>query len=66
MAGAGTLPSPVLSYSYDGDNNLVTATDALGNVTSYAFDAAQRELSERDPNPSTGSSSGGPLTSYTF
>ncbi|MFL6676160.1 MAG: transglycosylase SLT domain-containing protein [Massilia sp.] len=29
-------------YSYDNDDNLVAATDALGNVTRYAYDADNR------------------------
>ncbi len=52
--------------TYDGDGNVLSVTDPMGNVTTYAYDAANREISELDPNPSDGSATGGPLTVYAF
>ncbi|WP_161603364.1 hypothetical protein [Blastopirellula marina] len=33
----GPLTSPVTSYTYDTDENILTITDPLGNVTTYAY-----------------------------
>ena len=46
--------------------NLLTETDPMGNVTTYGYDLANNLTSMRLPNPTTGSASGGPLTSYTY
>ncbi|MDB9525365.1 hypothetical protein PN498_05150, partial [Oscillatoria sp. CS-180] len=56
---AGPLLSPVTTFGYDADGNLTTLTDARGNVTSYAYDARdrQRQITEADPDGA------GPLTS---
>jgi hypothetical protein len=39
----------LVSYTYDGNGNLKTRTDALGHVTSWEYDAQNRGLLERVP-----------------
>jgi YD repeat-containing protein len=58
--------NPTTVTSYDGDGNVLTVTDPNGNVTTYTYDAAGREVSELDPNPTNGTASGGPLTTYAY
>ena len=50
-----TANGPLLGPTYDKDGNVVTDTDALGNVTHYAYDARNRlitkTLASPDGNP---------------
>jgi RHS repeat-associated protein len=39
----------LVSYEYDNDRNLITATDALGNRTCYAYDRFHRLVRETNP-----------------
>src|SRR6266516_3290367 len=39
----------ILKSSYDGDGNLFTQTDGLGNSTSYTYDPLNRVISVTDP-----------------
>ncbi len=71
-----TAPNPVgglaagspltTGYSYDLVGNLLTETDPLQNVTTYGYDLANNLTSMRLPNPTTGSATGGPLTTYSY
>lgn len=45
---------PGNSYAYDGGGNLTTITDPLGRITSQAFDAFDRVLSQTLPAPTPG------------
>lgn len=38
------------AYSYDANGNLLSVTDALGNVTAYEYDALNRVTAEIAPN----------------
>ncbi len=64
--GAGPLTAPVTSYTYDTSGNLLTETDPLGNVTTYAYDSLDRVTSETGADPD----GAGPLTAaqttYTY
>ncbi len=62
--GSGT--GLTTSYAYDADNELLTVTDPLSNVTTLGYDHAGRETSVKLPNPSTGSGSGGPTYTYAY
>ncbi len=43
--------------TYDGDGNVLTQTDPMGNVTTYVYDAVGRQTEVYEPNPTDG---GGP------
>jgi RHS repeat-associated protein len=47
--GSSTPVTAITSYTYDGNGNLSSVTDPLGNVTSYAYDALGDLVSETDP-----------------
>jgi RHS repeat-associated protein len=55
---------PSVIYTYDNQNNVLTMTDALGNVTSYAYNAKGMRTSVTDANrqpvgtPETGNQCG--------
>jgi RHS repeat-associated protein len=46
--GAGPQLAPVSHATYDALGNVLTTTDALGNVTSFSYDALGRLISETD------------------
>ncbi len=46
------------TYTYDPRGNVLTSTNALGHVTSYAYDLANRVTSQTEPN--------GLVTTYTY
>lgn len=58
LSGVGAvLPTPtadsadqITSYSYDGNNRLLTLTDGEGGVTRYAYDAAGNRVRVTDAN----------------
>jgi RHS repeat-associated protein len=54
------------SVQFDANDNIVLTTNALGAKTLYTYDGAGRLVSQRDPNPSNGSTSGGPLTQFGY
>jgi RHS repeat-associated protein len=62
----GTSPGPTTGYAYDLDNELLTVTDGLNNVTSMTYDHDGRKLSVKLPNPSNGTSTGGPTYNYAY
>jgi RHS repeat-associated protein len=47
----GPLPPYVTAYSYDEEQNLVTETDARGNVTTRHYDARDRLVLLTEPDP---------------
>src|SRR5204863_5973715 len=67
--GSGTqnpLPRPTIKQRFDVAGNLVEAIDESGAPTTYHYDQLNRLDRVMQPNPATGSASGGPLwqTSY--
>jgi len=52
--------------TYDAEQKLLTTTDAMSNVTTDAYDHLGRLTSVTQPNPSTGASTGGPVTSFGY
>lgn len=61
------LTSPVISYTYDAADRLLTSTDPLGNITAYAYDNLDRLLSVTQPDPDgPGGPLTAPVTSYTY
>src|SRR5260370_30352842 len=54
------------TYTLDSHGNVLTVTDRLGNVTTYAYNSRGEVTSITSPNPSTGSSTGRPVTSFTL
>jgi YD repeat-containing protein len=40
----------VYNYTYDNNNNLIQATDALGRITKQSYDALNRRTTLTDPN----------------
>ncbi|HVX60439.1 MAG TPA: Calx-beta domain-containing protein, partial [Pirellulales bacterium] len=63
-----------LTYLYDGADNLLKETDALGRVTEYQYDADNRHIAQQDPSPVDGSNNGtfnrgtanGPVTTVQY
>ncbi|MEA2635502.1 MAG: hypothetical protein QOH92_2269 [Chloroflexota bacterium] len=41
--------SAIQTFSYDSQRRLTSATDALGNATSYTYDGAGNQLTKQDP-----------------
>ena len=72
--GSATPGYLTTSYSYDADGNVLTATDPMGNVTTYVYDDADRLTEVYLPNPDGGAgpssfsglSSTNPETIYTY
>jgi RHS repeat-associated protein len=59
LAAAITEPNgATTTYTYDPRGNVLTSTNALGHVTSYAYDLANRVTSQIEPN--------GLVTTYTY
>ena len=56
-------PTSKTQSTYDGDGNVTTETDALGNETGYAYDGLDEQTTDTEPNPSTGSDTGPATTS---
>lgn len=46
--GAGPLSAPVTQYTYDSVGNLLTVTDALGQMTTNTYDSLDRLISQSD------------------
>jgi len=46
-------PIPTTSYSYDGNDNLLTTTDALGHTTGYTYNTTRQLLTMRDARNNT-------------
>ncbi|MFT3920971.1 MAG: RHS repeat protein [Myxococcales bacterium] len=61
--GSGSLTSPVFYYTYNGNGQLVTETDPLGHVTTYAYDSRGRQTSVTSPDPDGSGSLTAPVTS---
>ncbi len=49
ITDANTLPNRLIQLRYDGNNNLVSITDALGNTTGYGYDASHLLMSITPP-----------------
>ena len=56
----GAADGPKTTSAYDLDGNLVSTTDPLGHVTSYAYDSFGNELSQSLPDPATRRRTGQP------
>jgi RHS repeat-associated protein len=62
----GEATGPMTSSKYDLVGNVISSTDALGNVTTYAYDALGRKRREEpDPDGPNGSNPG-PVTSWAY
>ncbi|WP_186767835.1 choice-of-anchor D domain-containing protein [Blastopirellula retiformator] len=64
--GTGPLTAPVSSTTYDDAGNVLTETDALGNVTSYQYDALNRVIEITSPDPDGAGALMSPVTSYEY
>ncbi|MEQ8786495.1 MAG: Calx-beta domain-containing protein [Pirellulaceae bacterium] len=66
--GAGTGdPSPEIEYAYDLAGNLTSQTDALDNVTTYAYDNLYRLITVTQPDPDgSGTGDPSPVISYEY
>jgi len=59
LAATTTEPNgATTTYTYDSRGNVLTSTNALGHVTGYAYDLANRSTSQTEPN--------GLVTTYTY
>ena len=58
--------SHATSYSYDADGHKLTTTDALGNVTTAAYDHDGRLTSVTAPDPDGAGPLSAPVTSYSY
>lgn len=63
---SGSQTSPVYSYTYDLFGNLLTATDALNNVTTYSYDHLHRLIQVIAADPDGAGPQTSPVTSYTY
>lgn len=50
VSGEQAPNSGTTSYTYDTRGNVLTATNAVGHVSSYAYDSANRLVSQIEPN----------------
>jgi YD repeat-containing protein len=64
--GGGPLAAPVTSYSYDGNGNVLTRTDANNHQTTYAYDGLSRLVSETGPDPDGGGPQAAPVGTYGY
>ncbi|EAQ79300.1 Calx-beta domain-containing protein [Blastopirellula marina] len=64
--GAGPQTAPVSSTTYDDAGNVLTETDALGNVTSYEYDALNRVVEITSPDPDGAGALTSPVTGYEY
>ena len=64
--GAGSLASPVTSFTYDILGRLATVTDPTGFTTAYAYDNRSRLTSVTQPDPDGAGSLTAPVTSYEY
>ena len=62
----GPLASPLTTYTYDPDGNLVSQTDALGHVTNWTYDLEGRKTSETDPDPDGSGPAPAPVTQWSY
>ncbi len=46
-------PIPTTRYAYDGQDNLLSTTDALGHATSYTYNATRQVLTTKDARDKT-------------
>ncbi|MEW4566205.1 RHS repeat-associated core domain-containing protein [Bremerella sp. JC770] len=64
--GAGGQTAPVSSTTYDDAGNVLTETDALGNVTAYEYDALNRVIEITSPDPDGAGALTSPVTEYAY
>ena len=64
--GAGSLTSPVTSFTYDATNNLLTTVDALSHTTTFAYDQRNRLTSKTLPDPDGAGSLSAPVFSWDY
>ncbi len=64
--GAGSLTSPVTSYTYNAASRVTKVTDALSNYTQYAYNAngALTTVTQMDPDGAGSLTS--PVTTYAY
>lgn len=55
-----------LSYTYDLRDNLIVETDSTGRVTTYAYDALNRKILQKLPDPDGAGPLGNPTTRYAY
>lgn len=58
-------PARASQFTYDADGNRISATDALGRVTLYAYNSLGQKVSSTEPVP-YGSSTAPATTTYTY
>ncbi|MGD9854405.1 MAG: putative Ig domain-containing protein, partial [Planctomycetaceae bacterium] len=63
---AGPLTSPVTVFTYDAVGNLVTVTDARGNITTSVYDPQDRLVESIGPDPDAAGPLPAPVTRYTY
>jgi RHS repeat-associated protein len=66
LDGAGGEDPPEVSYTYDLVGNLLTETDAEGNVTTYAYDNIYRLITVTEADPDGGGAQTSPVTTYEY
>ncbi|MEW4454588.1 RHS repeat-associated core domain-containing protein [Bremerella sp. JC817] len=64
--GVGGASAPVSSVTYDDAGNVLTETDALGNVTAYEYDALNRVVKITSPDPDGAGALTSPETLYAY
>ena len=64
--GQGSLVQPEYIYTYDKYGNQLTQEDAEGRITSFAYDNANRLLTETQPDPDGTGPLAAPVTTYTY
>ena len=58
-------PSRASQFTYDGDGNMASRTDALGRTTSYAYNSLGQKTSMVEPLPA-GTGASAATTAYTY
>jgi len=65
ITGTTTVNSPTTTFNYDVSGNVITVTDPLNQITAYEYDAINRKVKEKRPDPVTGGTTGNsPTTTW--
>ena len=64
--GAGPLTAPVFTKAFNARGELVSQTDAMGNITSWTYNAQGQALTQTDPDPDGTGPLPAAVTTFTY